>query len=57
MRMTKELKNRMMKVIESGISAIEAEGIWDNDECDYITPEWTYEVIKINEMMVRLRLV
>lgn len=55
MRLTKELRNQMMKVIETAMSAIEANGIWDDDIDDYMVPEWTDEVI--NEMMIRLRLV
>lgn len=54
MRMTKELKNQMIKVIEAAQSSINNEGIWCDIEQDYIIPEWTDEVVY--EICKRLKL-
>lgn len=54
MRMTKELKKQMMKVIEAAQASIEGEGIWCDIEEDYVYPEWAQDVIY--EMIVRLKI-
>ena len=54
MRMTKELKKQMMKVMEAAQASIEAEGVWCDIEEDYVYPEWSQDVIY--EMIKRLKI-
>ena len=55
MRLTKLVKAQMLEVIEAGIGSIGAEGIWDEDEQDYILPEWDFEEVA-QEIIRRLKL-